>query len=61
MPAEGNGRQNERRSAELLGILIDPLDVIREVVGQRQLLEQADQEERLMCQRDQNSPKPVAR
>src|SRR6185369_5019022 len=46
LPAEGDGREHQCRGAERLGIVIDALDVKREIVGERQFLEQPDQKER---------------
>src|SRR6185437_14628978 len=46
LPPEGDGCEHQRRRAERLRIFIDPLDVERKEVGQRQFLEQPDQKER---------------
>ena len=45
LPREREGRRHERRRAECLRVFIHPLDVVGEIVGQRELLEQADEEE----------------
>ena len=37
LPAEGDGAEQQGRRAEGCGVVIDPLHVKREVVGQRQL------------------------
>ena len=46
LPGEGERRQDQRRGAENAGIVVDAIHVEREIIGQRQFLEQADQEER---------------
>src|SRR6185503_15484570 len=46
LPGEGDGRQCERGGIVRTGVVINPLDIEREVVGQREFLEQADQKQR---------------
>ena len=46
LPAERHRRQDQRRRLELAGVAVDRVDVLGQVVGQRHLLEEADQEQR---------------
>src|ERR1035437_2822452 len=46
LPAKSHGAEEQRRRAEGPGVVIYPLDVERQVVGQRELFEEADQEKR---------------
>src|ERR1035437_1846330 len=46
LPAERNRCQNEGRRAKRLRIVVNPLHVKGKVVGQRQLLEEADEKKR---------------
>src|SRR5678815_2692167 len=46
LPGESKCRQNQRGSAEGLGIVVNPLHIKRQIVRERQFLEQAHEEER---------------
>src|SRR5438552_12887973 len=46
LPGEGEGGQSQRGSVEFPWMVVNTLDVQREIVGQRQLFEQSDEKKR---------------